>query len=105
MKLPGSHHYIYLSHEADVIREIRSFTQPTAVAGSQDGNLRGTLISMRVRVVSVVCGCRPRVVCDPASRTLRHDLNAVHGARSVVFPPVSGAAVSVNAVPVRLNLM
>jgi pimeloyl-ACP methyl ester carboxylesterase len=25
VKLPGSHHYIYLSHEADVIREIRSF--------------------------------------------------------------------------------
>ena len=25
VKLPGAHHYIYLSHEADVLREMRAF--------------------------------------------------------------------------------
>ena len=28
VKLPGAHHYIYLSHEAEVIREMRSFLGP-----------------------------------------------------------------------------
>jgi pimeloyl-ACP methyl ester carboxylesterase len=28
VRLPGAHHYVYLSHEAEVIREMRSFLGP-----------------------------------------------------------------------------